>query len=332
MSLEPNEYMFTKILSFSLITSIVLLTACGKQAEEADTTSTPSIPDAPDAAIQTILTEFGKGDAGILWDAMPASYQSDVDTLAQLAGSKLDPEIYNKTFVLVDQLASVLSKQQGFIVGSMEAKSDDTPESAAKIEELKQALPELVQVIQTLTQSDIASVEGLQQFSGEKFADTTIASLMSQFKKLSEVSDEGFTMEDLGKIEITTVESDELTATLSMVAPGEAPQVESFTKVEGRWVPTELASQWATQITEAKAQLEAITPESIAAQKPQIMGALTMVEGVLTQINAAETQAQFDQAVQGAMMPLFGLMMMMQQPAAPVAPTPSAVPSAPAAP
>ena len=48
-----------------------------------------------------------------------------------------------------------------------------------------------------------------------------------------------------------------------------------------------------------------------------------MVEGVLTQIEAAETQEQFDQALQGAMMPLMGIMMMgqgMGAPAAPVTP------------
>ena len=37
-----------------------------------------------------------------------------------------------------------------------------------------------------------------------------------------------------------------------------------------------------------------------------------MVEGILTQIEVAETQEQFDQALQGAMMPLMGLMMMQQ--------------------
>jgi len=51
-----------------------------------------------------------------------------------------------------------------------------------------------------------------------------------------------------------------------------------------------------------------------------------MFEGILTQIEAAETQEQFDQALQGAMMPIMGLMMMQggmgggSEPAMPVAP------------
>ena len=82
-----------------------------------------------------------------------------------------------------------------------------------------------------------------------------------------------------------------------------------------------MASVWDLQVEQAKSQLSAVTDEERLARRPQLLGALTMIDGLLTQINAAETQAQFDQAVQGAMMPLFGLMMMFQQPA-PAAPAP----------
>ena len=64
------------------------------------------------------------------------------------------------------------------------------------------------------------------------------------------------------------------------------------------------------------------------------MGVLTMIDGVLTQIAAAETQEQFDQSLQGAMMPIMGLMMMgqsmgggMSAPAAPMPAAPSSMPS-----
>jgi hypothetical protein len=58
-----------------------------------------------------------------------------------------------------------------------------------------------------------------------------------------------------------------------------------------------------------------------------MMGVLTMIDGVLAQIAAAETQEQFDQSLKGAMMPLMGLMMMgqgMGGSAAPAAPMPAA--------
>ena len=108
------------------------------------------------------------------------------------------------------------------------------------------------------------------------------------------------------------VAADELQATLSAVVPGQAATEHVFTKVEERWVPVAMANQWAAGITESTANLEAMSADQMAAQKPQIMGVLTMVDGVLTQIAAAETQEQFDQSLKGAMMPLMGMMMMGQ--------------------
>lgn len=90
-------------------------------------------------------------------------------------------------------------------------------------------------------------------------------------------------------------------------------------------MPADIASEWATEIAESTAGLEAMSSEDVAAQKPQIMGVLTMIDGVLTQIAAAETQEQFDQSLKGAMMPLMGLMMMGQgMGGAPAAPLPAA--------
>ena len=64
------------------------------------------------------------------------------------------------------------------------------------------------------------------------------------------------------------------------------------------------------------------------------MGVLTMIDGVLAQIAAAETQEQFDQSLKGAMMPIMGMMMMGQgmgggwcAPAAPMPEAPVVAPS-----
>jgi NAD kinase len=78
-------------------------------------------------------------------------------------------------------------------------------------------------------------------------------------------------------------------------------------------------------MADAKAQLEGISSEEMAKKKPQIMGMITMVDGILTQLESAQTQEQFDQALQGAMMPIGMLMMQgmggeMDAPAMPTAP------------
>ena len=59
----------------------------------------------------------------------------------------------------------------------------------------------------------------------------------------------------------------------------------------------------------SKKHLEAISSDEIAKNKPQLMGIITMLDGILTQLNTADNQEQFDQTLQGAMIPI-GLFMM----------------------
>ena len=50
-----------------------------------------AIPDEPSAAMQTIADEVIAGNYSIIWHAMPTSYQTDINAIARLAGSKVDP-------------------------------------------------------------------------------------------------------------------------------------------------------------------------------------------------------------------------------------------------
>lgn len=294
---------FKNGITFGLVLSAIILTACDKQSTDA-----PVLPDAPDAAIQAVITEFAKGNGGILWAAMPLSYQGDVTGLAKLAGTKVDPEVYDTCFALLARLADVADQQKAFILNS----SFLADATAEKLEQIDAALPALVGLVKTIATCDLASSAGLQNFDGQNFCNTTVSKLAQYSESLAQLAGEAPPLSDFLNTQVTVVAADELQATLSAVVPGQAPVEHVFTKVEERWVPVEMANQWAAGITESTANLEAMSADQMAAQKPQIMGVLTMVDGVLTQIAAAETQEQFDQSLKGAMMPLMGMMMMGQ--------------------
>ena len=313
-------YSISKKIALGLTAGALLLTGCGKKAEEA---AAVTIPDAPDAAIQTVITEFAKGNGGILWQAMPASYQSDVNTLAQLAGSKIDPEVYDSSFATIARLAQIVEQQQAFILNS----SFMEDRSVEEIAELEAALPSIVGLVEIITSSELASTNGLLNFNGQEFFDTTVSKLTQYAETLGQLAGDESVLSDYMNAVVSVVEADDMQATLLTTIPGQEPLEQVFTKVEQRWVPSEMASDWAAEIAEAKAELDATSIEDMAAQKPQIMSVLAMIDGVLAQIAAAENQQQFDQSLQGAMMPLMGLMMMgqgMGGGAAPVAPMPTA--------
>jgi len=292
-------YSISKKIALGLTAGALLLTGCGKKAEEA---ATVTIPDAPDNAIQTVITEFAKGNGGILWQAMPASYQSDVNTLAQLAGSKIDPELYDSSFATIARLAEVIDQQQVLILNSSVMQG----RSAEEMAELEAALPSIVGLLGAITSSELASSTGLLNFNGQDFFDTTVSQFTQYAETLGQLAGEESMLSNYMNTVVTGVEADDLQATLLTTVPGKEPLEQVFTKVEQRWVPSEMASDWSSEIAEAKAELDATFIEDMAAQKPQIMSVLAMIDGVLAQIAAAENQQQFDQSLQGAILMMVG--------------------------
>jgi hypothetical protein len=313
-------FSISKKITLGLAASVLLLNGCGKKAEVA---AAVTIPDAPDAAIQTVINEFAKGNGGIIWQAMPTSYQTDVSYLLHLAGSKIDPELYDKSFATIARLAEVIDQQQALILNSSFMQG----RSAEEMAQLEAALPSIVGLLGAITSSELASSTGLLNFNGQDFFDTTVSQLIQYAETLGQLAGEESMLSNYMNTVVTVVEADDLQATLLTTVPGKEPVEQAFSKVEQRWVPSEMASDWVAKIAEATAELEATSMQDIAANKPQIMSVLTMIDGVLAQIAAAETQEQFDQSLKGAMMPLMGLMMMgqgMGGSAAPAAPMPAA--------
>jgi hypothetical protein len=318
-------------LNATLAAAGLVFSGCGQGSDDENGSSGSSVESSlsgsPDQAIQTVIHALGDGEGAILWQAMPSSYQSDVTEIVQLAGNKLDAEVYDKVFAVLGKTMSVADKQKEFIFNTNLAG----PMAEENAEKLREAWPSVKSLISTLTSSPISSTDGLRSFDGEAFFGETVSSVIADMETLAELNPE---TEDLPisaykEAEVLLLESTETTANLQVNLPGGNSEEQMFVKVEERWVPQEMSTDWPTSVADARTQLEAIDPEQIAQQKPQIMSVFAMLDGVLTQIEAAETQEQFDQALQGAMMPIMGLMMMGQGVGGGAGPEPQMQPTPP---
>ncbi len=293
----------------------IIFTGCGQSSDSNDASASPGASEAelsgsPEVAVQAIAHALGEGEGGVLWQAMPASYQSDVTEVVRLAGTKLDAEIYDKIFAMLDRTVNVADQQKEFMFNT----SLGSAPSAEEIEKFRAAWPSVVHLVTTLTQSSLASTEGLQSFDGQAFFSDTVSAVLKDMDALSQLNpgEDQATLSEYKNAEVVYIEGTDTEATLQMDLPDGSSETETFVKIEDRWVPKEMADDWETSMANARLKLEAINPEQIAQQKPQIMSVFAMMDGVLTQIENAETQEQFDQALQGAMMPIMGLMMMGQ--------------------
>lgn len=264
-----------------------------------------TLPEAPDAAVRVIMDQIEAGNAAILWTAMPATYQSDLTSLVREAGTKIDAEMYDQTFGLFAKLANVLGKQKTFILASPMAQQANTAEAEANWDPM-------VGMIRSFATSQLATAEGLKSIDLQAFLATTGSEMLKLAKQISDNSSDGSMFDQLKNATITAEDVTDSSATLTLSRDDEEPDSTLFTKVEGRWIPADMAAEWNEKITDAREQLAALTPEEMAKNKPQVMGMITMVDGVLTQLEGASTQEEFNQALQGAMMPLMGLMMMSQ--------------------
>ena len=293
------------LITYKILFPCAALVALFFTACDAGVSSTEyTLPNEPSAAMQTIADEILAGNCSILWHAMPASFQIDVNAIAQLVGAKVDPEIYDKSFGLIGRFAEVADKQKLFILNTKLGSEL----AAEQIAEIEAAWPSIIGFVQTILTSSISSSAGLRAFDGQVFSKQTLPVLFKYSNDLAALSEEN-PFNSLEFDSLKTIVSTDTTAEIKITFTNGDVETEDFAKVENRWVPAEMAINWSMRMADAKKQLEAISSKKLVKNKPQIMGMITMVDGILTQLEKAETQEQFDQALQGAMMPI-GILMM----------------------
>ncbi len=257
------------------------------------------IPAEPDAAITTILRQFSKQNGGILWQAMPASYQTELTEIIQLVPSKVDDEFYDKIFSIVSQFVGILEDKQEFIFNNQMLMT--YPEDV----KFQKAWPSFVGMIETLTSSQLGSIEGLRSFNGNEFFGNTVSKMLRYFDdvvvsaELEEFNNGQLTFVNFAKqAVVSVVESDGNRAKLKITIPNRQ-EIHEFIKVEGKWMPDGLNVNWLAFMANAKDYLAILTPEEMDKKQAELIPILEFFEIQLTQMEEAQTQEQFDGVLSG---------------------------------
>lgn len=290
------------------------------------------VPDTPDGTVKAVAEGLAAGKPQILWAAMPASYQKDVDGLVKDFAANMDAELYDKGWALAGKLVSVLKKQKAFIVASpMMAQAKLDPKK------VEAKLDSTVALLDAITSSELSTIAKLKTLDIGKFLAGTGGKVMAAAKELSELTPgDEYNKEfiaGLKGLKVEVVETAADSATLNITPGGESAKKEKFVKVEGKWVPEEMATDWKEAMAEAKKSLASMTKEGMAEAKPMVMGVMAAVDTTLDQLLAADSQAKFDEAAGTAMMSIMGAMMggggpkPGPMPPAPPTPTPPAPPT-----
>lgn len=278
----------------ALACAALLFAACGKGPTE--------IPNTPDGTIDTVAQEIGKGNAEVVWDALPAKYQDDVTTVTHDLGSKVDSELYDKGFGLVTKAGDVIAQKKSFIANN-EMIKQQAGENAETV------IDTIVSSLNILSDSQLSTVDGLANLDVREFLATTYSEILVKADSAAVAAGEESFLQKLLNVKAELVETKDGSATLNVTAPDGETEEMVMKLIEGKWIPADLADDWDEEMTKIKKQIAEITPDSINKYKPQILGAIAMIEGSLSQLEAAKTQEEFDTALQNAMMPLMMMMM-----------------------
>lgn len=263
------------------------------------------IPDTPDGTVKVVAEELANRHPEVLWQALPPSYQKDVAELTHAFAARMDPTVWTAAFGLGRKTADLLRDKKTIILSSsmLESAGDNR-------QHLEDGWDPMVSVLDGFFSSDVARLDALKTMDWEHYLQTTGRDLMNRAAEASKASGEDSFDRDFSqklkktKIEVVSQEGDQ--ATLLVSAPDEQPEELKLTRVEGRWVPSDMAADWDREIADAKQKLATLSDEEIQQQSMQAMMAIGMVDGMLTELESVETSEQFEQAIQGFLGPFLG--------------------------
>jgi len=292
-----NEQLQTKKAMCVAIVAAVLAAALPAVAAD--------IPSSPDGTVEAVAKALADRHPEVLWQALPPTYQKDITELTHAFAGKMDPAVWDAVFALGRKTANLLRDKKDIILDSSMLQA--AGEERAQIEG---GWDEMVGMLDSFFVSEVSSLDSLKNIDWETYLATTGRDLMNLAAEKSKADgDDTFDREFADKlrqtkVEVVSIDGDR--ATLRMTAPDEEPEEEQFTRVEGRWVPSEMADDWDKNVAEARQELAGITDEQMQQSSMQAMMMIGMVDGVVTQLETVTTAEEFDQAIGALLGPFLG--------------------------
>ena len=110
--------------TLSLLLLLPFLGGCGENGDTASTTLSPPTQPViqqddeigPVQAVQTVLTGIQDGQADVVWEYLPPTFQTELEKLVQDFGTSMEPEIWKRAFATLQRLLDVARKQKTLLI------------------------------------------------------------------------------------------------------------------------------------------------------------------------------------------------------------------------
>lgn len=228
----------------------------------------PGAEQAPDVYVRELILLGMSADYHKLWHAVPASYQKDIHDVVHSFAQNMDPSLWNNGSGLVKKAVRVLKEKKQFILAH--------PQVVAAGDAAAKNWDPLVDFLDSAVNSDLTDLEKLKTIDLAQFTAGGGAKIIEKLKVASEASKEfqkvalpapplggdgagglpGAPFADLAQlqpsdIKVSTISREGDKAVLKTEL-GKTVMQEEWVKVEGKWVPSKLAKDWQSHMTEAR--------------------------------------------------------------------------------
>lgn len=253
----------------------------------------------PKEFIDLIFKETAQDNYVVMWDALPASKQKQLEELMVEFARKVDPRSFDMIRKTRNSLVEILRKQQNFILNSsVLAMPPDVRQ------EFEPVYPAMVDVADHLVAKELLDGKRMQQGNMRGLLDTYLTRLSKSVEKAivalptdNPIRSQYEDAKILNKPNWTVEKSSSTSATLSIPpAPGGPPPPPPIALVlsEGRWLPEDLVKNWDMGISQAKGFIATMNPEQI---QQGLTTALFVVNAPLNSLKNAKSQEEFDRTL-----------------------------------
>ncbi len=285
---------YSKIFAAVSVVASVSVMGCGGSSEKPAKT--------PDAVVMQVTKAIDQNQPQAVFQALPASYQADINSIVADAAKKMDTEVWSEGQALIKQVLKVAKAKKSLILETrMLAANPDK-------DELSKSWDQSLEMLETLLDSDFADLNKLRKGDVENLLSGSGSELMKKAKNAS-VGHPGYAemkanLEKMKSVKASVESQDGDTAIVKIEAKGETPETVNFVRVEGKWIPKDMADSFTLKIAEARANIEKIdfTSEEGKAAKAKIMQQIGMVKTMIAQAESAKTSAELEGVMMGIMM------------------------------
>ena len=261
-----------------------------KSAKASEPVTFPSNPSAQEF-MDIVIRELKNDNSIVIWDALPASKQKQIQEIVKLASTRIEQKTLNLIKKFRGELLTALKSKKQFVLNS---KAIPIPPDQKAI--LAKSYDPIVGLIEAYIPIEWMDVSYLQNSDTRDMLSVYIDNVVTKADALQKILPNDNPLKSMFKkpesASAQSISSSEAMVTFEL--PGVPSNPVKYVLSEGRWLPEAMVTNWDQVMAQAKGVLEAANPKEIHTQVGTGLAAANFVLGT---ISTAESQEEFDERI-----------------------------------